>query len=76
MSTPSMNQALYPYIPVQVKTLDRTKTALVDSGSCYNVISHKFFETLEAGPLATNETPMFSLTGTMSYFMGIVHLKM
>ena len=52
-----------------------TKIVLIDSGSCYNVISHEFFETLEAGPLAINETPMFNLTGTMSYFMGTVHLK-
>ena len=76
LSTPSTNQALHPYIPVQVETLDRTKTALVDSRSCYNVISYKFFETLEARPLAINETPMFNLTGTMSYFMGTMHLKM
>ena len=77
MSTLSTNQALHPYILVQVKTLDRTKIVLVDSGSCYNVISHhKFFETLEAGPLAVNETPMFSLIRVMSYFMGTMHLKM
>ena len=36
----------------------------------------QILETLEAGPLAINETPMFSLTGTMSYSMGTVHLKM
>ena len=34
------------------------------------------FETLEARPLAINATLMFSLTGTMSYFMGTLHLKM
>ena len=50
VSTPTINQALHPYILVQVKTLDRIETALVDLGSYYNVISYEFFKTLETGP--------------------------
>ena len=39
-------EAQHPYIPIQVKTLNKFKTALVNSGSCYNVISSKLFNTL------------------------------
>ena len=37
LSTPTTNQAPHPYIPFQVKTLDKTKITLVDSGSRYNL---------------------------------------
>ena len=71
----SINQHLPPYIQVQVETLDKTETALIDSGSCYNVINYEFLQTLKAVPLRIKETPMSGLFGDILYFMGTVQLK-
>ena len=36
-------EAQHPYIPIHAETLDKFNTTLVDSSSCYNVISAKLF---------------------------------
>ena len=66
----------HPYIPVQIETLDKFWTALVDSRSCYNVISLELFHTLTDVPLIPSSLPAQGITGHTKLFIGIVYLKL
>ena len=50
-------EAQHPYILVQVKTLDKFRIALVNSRSCYNVISSDLFDTLTNVELTLDNLP-------------------
>ena len=76
LPTQSMDETLHPYILVQVETLDREEIVLVDSGSCYNVISYEFFSTLKSVPLTKKETQVQSFMGKTACFIGTVQLKL
>ena len=69
-------EAQHPYIPEQVKTLDKFRTMLVDSGSCYNVISLELFNTLANVELVPNNLPAQGITGHTRLFLGRSFLKL
>ena len=64
----------HPCIPVQVETLDRVRATLVNSSVCYNVITSKFFHTLENVKLIHEATTAQSFIGCMAIFVEKVFL--
>ena len=70
------SKAQYPYIHVHVETLDKFRIALVDSSSCYNVISAKLFHTLADVELIPDNLPAQGIIGHTKLFIGKVFFKM
>ena len=69
-------EAQHPYIPVQVKTLYQFRTALVNSRSCYNVISLELFNTLTNVELTPNNLPAQGIIGHTRIFLGKAFLML
>ena len=66
----------HPYIPIHVETLNKFKTTLLDSGSCYNVINLELFNTLANVELIPDNLPAQGFTGHTKLFLGKVFLKL
>ena len=69
-------EAQHPYIPIHIETLDKFNTALVDSSSCYNVISVELFHTLTNVEFLPDNLPAQGITGHTKLFIGKVFLKL
>ena len=69
-------EAQHPYVSVQVETLDKFKIALVNSRSCYNVISLELFNTLTNVELTPKNLPAQGITGHTRLFLGKAFLKL
>ena len=69
-------EAQNPYIPIHIETLDKFNTTLVDSSSCYNVISAKLFHTLTNVELLPDNLPTQGIIGHTKLFIGKVFLKL
>ena len=65
----------HPYISIQVETLDKIITTLVNLSACYNVINSKFFHTLKNVELTQNNIPAHSFTSHTTLFIGKVFLQ-
>ena len=66
----------HPYILVHIETLDKFNTALVDSSSCYNVVSAELFHTLTNVELLLDNLPAHGITGHTKLFIAKVFLKL
>ena len=64
------------YIPVQVETLNKFITTLVDSSACYNVISLELYITLENVKLLQDSVPTNSITRHTKPFIGKVFMQL
>ena len=69
-------KAQHPYIPIHVETLDKFNRALVDSGSCYNVINLKLFNKLTDLELVPDNLPAQGVTVHTKLFIGKVFLRL
>ena len=60
-----------------MKTINKLKIALVDSGACYNVINSKLYNTLkDVNLIPDNNVPALGITEHTKFFVGKVFLKL